>query len=95
MLEKIRDAHTDALFSAILWLGDLGECYRFFDDLCTVAEIKAMAQRLHVAELLSEGRVFTEIAEITGASSATISRVKKCLEYGSDGYRAILGRNRR
>ena len=94
MLEKIRDARTDALFEAVLSLKDMDECYKFFDDLCTVAEIVAMTQRFAVTELLDKGHIFTEIAEMTGASSATISRVKKCLEYGSDGYRAVLDRKK-
>ena len=68
------------------------ECYRFFEDLCTVSELKAMEQRYEVAKLLDEGMVYNEILEKTGASSATISRVNRCLNYGADGYRVILDR---
>ena len=89
---KVKCAETDELFRAILSLKTEEECYRFFDDLCTVGEIKAMAQRFHVAQLLSEGKTFTQISEEVGASSATITRVNKCIGYGSDGYRQIIDR---
>ena len=89
---KVKCGETDELFRAILSLKTEEECYRFFDDLCTVGEIKAMAQRFHVAQLLSEGKTFTQISEEVGASSATITRVNKCISYGSDGYRQIIDR---
>ncbi|MCR4442572.1 MAG: YerC/YecD family TrpR-related protein [Peptococcaceae bacterium] len=83
---------TDKLFEAVLLLENEEECYRFFEDICTVGEIKAMAQRLEVAKMLDRERTYTEIAEKTGASTATISRVKRCLYFGADGYRLILNR---
>ena len=89
---KVKCGETDELFRAILSLKTEEECYRFFDDLCTVGEIKAMAQRFHVAQLLSEGKTFTQISEEVGASSATITRVNKCISYGSDGYKLIIDR---
>lgn len=90
--DKLQDPQVDDLFRAILLLEDLDECYRFFEDLCTTAEIKAMAQRLAVARLLREGVTYNAIAEATGASTATISRVKRFLHYGADGYNLILER---
>ena len=89
---KVKCGETDELFQAIMSLKTEEECYRFFDDLCTFGEIKAMAQRFHVARLLSEGKTFTQISEEVGASSATITRVNKCIGYGSDGYRRIIER---
>ena len=82
----------DELFEAVLLVGDRDEARRFFDDLCTVQELQAMAQRFAVARLLSEGEIFARIREETGASTATISRVNRALRYGSDGYRLILAR---
>jgi len=90
--ERIRDTLTDSLFEAILLLKTKEECYSFFEDLATVAEIKALAQRLEVARMLEEDVTYSRIAEITGASSATISRVKRCLNYGADGYKMVLER---
>jgi len=92
MNSKIRDEMTDKLFEAILLLRDIDECYRFFEDICTVAEIKALAQRLEVAKMLKQGKTYTEISEKTGASTATISRVNRCYNYGADGYKMILER---
>lgn len=92
MNDKWRDRYTDELFDAILSLENKEECYRLFEDLCTVSEIKSLAQRLHVASLLSQGHTYTEIFEITGVSTATISRVNRCLEYGADGYKTVLNR---
>ena len=83
---------TCALPISILLLETKEECYRLFEDLATVAEIKALAQRLEVAKMLEEEITYTKIAEVTGASSATISRVKRCLNYGADGYKMILER---
>ncbi len=92
MNSKIQDQWTDGLFEAILLLKSTEECYNFFEDICTVSEIKAMAQRLEVAKMLKEGYTYTDIAKKTGASTATISRVNRCLNYGADGYRIVLER---
>ena len=92
MNKKLKDEQTDQLFEGMLKLQSVEECYRFFEDLCTISEIKAMAQRFQVAVMLDEQRVYTDIEQETGASSATISRVNKCLLYGEDGYRLVLER---
>lgn len=92
MNSKIKDESTDKLFEAILLLKNIEECYNFFEDICTVAEIKAFAQRLEVAGMLREKKTYTEISEKTGASTATISRVNRCLMYGADGYNLVLDR---
>ncbi len=92
MNSKIKDENLEFLFKAILSLKTIDECYDLFDDLCTVSEIKAMSQRLHVAKLLRAHSVYSEIVQKTGASTATISRVSRCLNYGSDGYGKILER---
>lgn len=94
MISKIKDKKMDELFRAIMSLKTLDEYYSFFDDLCTVSELKAMEQRYQVAKMLNEGRVYSEIASETGASSATISRVNRSLLYGSDGYRIALEREK-
>ncbi len=86
MNPKIKNSNTETLFKAILTLKSVDECYAFFDDLCTVPEIKAMAQRYIVAKMLNEGEIYNEIVLQTGASTATISRVNRSLNYGSDGY---------
>ena len=83
---------SDKLYQAILQLKDPQECYDFFQDLCTVSELRSMEQRYEVATLLSEGMVYSDILERTGASSATISRVNRSLQYGADGYQAVLPR---
>ena len=87
---KMKSPETDRLFDVILSLKDREACYRFFDDLCTFSEITAMTQRLQVARMLSEGKTFSQISAETGVSSATITRVNKCLSYGSGGYKAVL-----
>lgn len=87
---RLKDPLVGKLFEAVLLLENEEECSMLFEDLCTVAEIKALAQRLEVARMLDENYTYTHIAEKTGASSATISRVKRCLYYGADGYRVIL-----
>ncbi len=92
MNSKLRDEHTDSLFKAILMLKNVEECYSFFEDICTIAEIKALAQRLEVAKMLRAKKTYTDISEQTGASTATISRVNRCLVYGADGYNVILDR---
>lgn len=92
MNNKLKDDSVDFLFQAILGLETLEECYDFFEDLCTVAEIKAMSQRIVVAKMLSEKRVYNDIVNETGASTATISRVNRSLNYGCDGYEKIFQR---
>jgi TrpR-related protein YerC/YecD len=92
MNEKLKDTSTDRLFEAMLSLKNLDECYSFFEDLCTVSEIKSLAQRLTVASLLRSGGTYSEICERTGVSTATISRVNRALEYGADGYKTVLSR---
>ncbi|MFZ5825109.1 MAG: YerC/YecD family TrpR-related protein [Bacillota bacterium] len=92
--EKLRDELTDKLFEAILTLETVEECYRFFEDIATIGEIKALAQRLEVAKMLDAGMTYEDIVDATGASTATISRVKKCLHYGADGYRIVLERTK-
>ena len=84
--------HSDILYETILDLKDLDECKKFFSDLCTVAELRAMEQRFEVALLLSDGMIYNDILERTGASSATISRVNRSLQYGADGYQTVLPR---
>ncbi len=89
------DLHTetaDQLFDAILALKDREECYRFFEDLCTITELQSMSQRFHVAQLLRRGLVYNEVGRLSGASSATISRVNRALTYGPGGYGTVLSR---
>ena len=92
MNPKLHGESVDFLFEAILALETVDECYRFFEDLCTVPELKAMSQRLSVAKMLSQKRVYSEIVNETGASTATISRVNRSLNYGQDGYEMVFGR---
>lgn len=92
MNSKIKDDSVDFLFKAILSLKTVEECYNFFEDLCTVPEIKAMSQRLLVAHMLSTKRVYSDIVAKTGASTATISRVNRSLNYGCDGYELVFKR---
>ena len=89
---KFKRADIDELFKAILLLEDEEDCYRFFEDICTINEIHAIAQRLQVAKLLSEKKTYSEIEDLTKASTATISRINKCLVYGAEGYQRILYR---
>ena len=89
---KLRDNLTDQLCKAMLTLKDTEECYQFFEDIFTVSELKALAQRLEVARMLRAGHTYEEVVERTGASTATISRVKRCLNYGADGYDTVLNR---
>lgn len=84
------DHNTELLVKAFLSLENEDEANRFLDDLCTIAEIKAISQRIHVAQLLDKDTTYSIIARETGASTATISRVKRCLNYGANGYRAML-----
>jgi TrpR-related protein YerC/YecD len=90
--KSIRDEFTDQFFEAILLLKDKDEAYQFFEDVATIGEIKDLGQRLEVAKMLRAGSTYEEIVEKTGVSTATISRVKKCLYYGADGYKLILDR---
>ena len=83
---------SDQLYKAIMQLKDEQECYEFFQDLCTMTELRSMEQRFEVASLLNDGMIYNEILERTGASSATISRVNRCLHYGAEGYRTVLPR---
>ena len=92
MNSKLREEGVDFLFRSILQLKTVDECYDFFEDLCTVPELKAMSQRLVVAHMLSTKRVYSEIVAETGASTATISRVNRSLNYGCDGYELVFGR---
>lgn len=87
---KIRNTQTDLLMKAILTLKNEEDAYRFFEDLCTIPEIKSISQRLEVAYLLDRKETYQKIADETGASSATISRVNRSLIYGADGYRRVL-----
>ena len=87
---RFKSLEIDELFKVILALETEEDCYRFFEDVCTINEIQSIAQRLHVAKLLYEHKTYNEVEEITKASTATISRVNKCLMYGADGYRRIL-----
>lgn len=89
---KIQEPSVDFLFDAILTLKSREDCYAFFEDLCTVPEIKAMSQRLLVAHMLSAKKVYSDIVAETGASTATISRVNRSLHYGCDGYELVFGR---
>lgn len=79
------------LFSAILKLKSVEDCQKFFEDACTIKELEDVSQRLEVAKLLDKGKNYQEIARITGASTATISRVSKCLNYGEGGYKLVIG----
>ena len=92
MSKKIRTEAVDYLFSAILSLKDKEECYTFFEDVCTINELLSLSQRFEVAEMLRNKVTYTEISERTGASTATISRVNRCLQYGNDGYSLVLDR---
>ena len=82
----------DLLYESLLQLNNVEECRRFMEDLCTVTELKAMRQRIEVAMYLREGMIYQDILKNTGASSATISRVNRCLQYGADGYQTVLPR---
>lgn len=92
MNEKINDENLEFLYSAILKLKTKEECRKFFEDLCTVVELKSISQRLQVAKLLSEHCLYNDIVNRTGASTATISRVNRSLNYGNDGYKVIFER---
>ncbi|OWZ84819.1 YerC/YecD family TrpR-related protein [Natranaerobius trueperi] len=92
VIRKIRGEFLDQFFEAILSLETVDECYEFFEDVATVTEVKALAQRFHVAKMLKEGYTYQDIEDKTGASTATISRVKRFLHYGAGGYDIVLKR---
>lgn len=92
MNDKIRTEAVDQLFNAILTLKDKEECYKFFEDLCTVNEIISLSQRFDVALMLEDKKTYVDIAQKTGASTATISRVNRALTYGCDGYELAFKR---
>ncbi len=92
MTKGEKQSKSDILYETILTLKDLDECKKFFSDLCTVAELRAMEQRFEVAILLSDGMIYNDILDRTGASSATISRVNRSLNYGAEGYTTVLPR---
>lgn len=92
MNDKLKNLNLEYLFQAVLTLKDTEECYKFFEDLCTVQELRSLSQRIQVAKMLSEQRVYSDIVAETGASTATISRVNRSLSYGSDGYQIVFGR---
>ena len=92
MNSKLKELNVEFLFQAILKLQTMEECYNFFEDLCTVPELKALSQRLMVAKMLDEDKVYSDIVAETGASTATISRVNRSLNYGCDGDRVIFER---
>lgn len=92
MNTKLKDNALDDLFEAVLSLENKEECYNFFEDLCTIVELKSLSQRFQVAKMLNEHHVYSEIVNATGASTATISRVNRSLNYGSDGYRTAFER---
>ena len=91
-MNKINGKDTDRLFKAILSLETVEECYKFFEDVCTVKEIQDLAQRLKAAGMLMNGENYTVVSKETGMSTATISRVNKCLSYGDGGYKLVLDR---
>lgn len=92
MNQKIKTEAVDRLFDAVLCLNTREECYNFFEDLCTVNELLSLSQRFEVASMLKDKRTYLEIADKTGASTATISRVNRSLNYGNDGYDMIFNR---
>ena len=89
-MDSLRTPETDRLFEAILRLRSLDDCYELFEDLCTIRELRDLSQRFAVAEMLRRGMSYQEISQATGASTATICRVNKCLLYGTGGYRRAL-----
>ena len=92
MIEKVKDANTDKLAAALVSIRSVDEAYRFLSDLCTISEITEMSKRLTAAEMLRDGNTYSEIAEKTRLSTATITRVNRALRYGSDGYSMVLDR---
>ena len=92
MSKTVRSPAVDELCDAVLLLRSREECYSFFQDLCTVSEIQSLAQRFEVARMLMDNATYQEVVKKTGASTATISRVNRCLNYGTDGYELVIGR---
>ena len=92
MNKKLTDENIDTLFRAILKLESIEECRCFFEDLCTISELQSMGQLFEVALMLDENKIYTDISAKTGASTATISRVNRSLNYGNDGYRMVIER---
>lgn len=92
MSKNIKSQEVDGLFKSVLSLENVEECYAFFEDICTVNELHSLAQRLQVAKMLRDNHTYLEIAEKTGASTATISRVNRSLNYGNDGYDMVFAR---
>lgn len=92
MESKMKDLNVEFLFQAVLKLESLEECYKFFGDLCTINELRSISQRLVVAKMLDDRKVYSDIVAQTGASTATISRVNRSLNYGNDGYRVVFDR---
>ncbi|MCK8824410.1 YerC/YecD family TrpR-related protein [Fuchsiella alkaliacetigena] len=90
MDSNLQNKFTEQFFKAVLSLESLEEAYKFFEDVCTINEVKALSQRLEVARLLNEGATYEEIGKATGASTATISRVKRFLNYGAGGYQLVF-----
>ena len=90
MIKKFAEKNIEKLAEAFVCIDNAEECLKFLADLCTVSEVKAMAQRLEVAAMLSDGKVYSDIVSKTGASTATISRVNNALTYGEEGYRTVL-----
>ncbi len=88
----MKDLNVEFLFQAVLKLESMEECYKFFGDLCTINELRSISQRLVVAKMLDDRKVYSDIVAQTGASTATISRVNRSLNYGNDGYRVIFDR---
>ena len=92
-MERLHTKETDRLFEAILTLKNVDECYRFFEDACTIKELSEISQRFEVAQLLDRGGLsYAEIRDLTGASTATITRINRCLNFGSDGYKLVMER---
>lgn len=91
-IDKLRGEQIDQLFHAILELKDVEECYKFFDDICTMSEVQSLSQRLDVAHKLRLKKTYDSIQQETGASTATISRIRRCVDYGSGGYNLMLNR---
>lgn len=92
MNNKLKNKNLDDLFEAVLCLETIDECYDFFEDLCTVPELKSLSQRFQVAKMLNDHHVYSNIVSTTGASTATISRVNRSMNYGSDGYKIVFDR---
>ena len=88
----LKNPATNALFEAILSLNDMDECYSFFEDLCTMKELADMAQRLEAAKMLLEGKTYEQIVKIVEISTATISRINRCIQYGNGGYEQVIKR---